>query len=262
MKHRSKTPPLTTCPTLISSCNYQESNNINNLLLCINNNDIPVNLYDVANQTNPFVNNSISQYIKNHSNIMPENPRYDIFVLNSACAKNLLKLPIVYDIQIYNGTIISSLLSPTLNNEYLKKYVFLIITPNSIECDDRILMYIAYTINNKTRTTIYSDDDFTRIQHGKSTPVDIRLLHEIGKEVVPSVSNYVRINNIANIISRGRLRTHFDSLSTDTHIKDKIDAYSRNINGLSSHPRGSPGYYNKYLKYKKKYIELKNRLTK
>jgi len=188
---------------------YINDNEINNLIDVIRQNNIPVHLYNVTNQTK---SGNILQYIKNNisSNINNLN-RFDIFILNSHHA-NELGLYLDSNIKVYKST----------------DKVYFIITKNGIDYENKILIYIAYKINNKSRTSIFSNNDFSKVTNINLIPIDIKVLQEAGVGIYPH-GHYLRIDKVANIVGNEILS--YRNLSSFMDVEDE---YLKSVNSFDS----------------------------
>ena len=119
-------------------------------------------IYDLANRARfgereNFMLNSF-YYVNSAENLNLN--AFNIYVMNNNCAREL-GLPLVNDdeIIVLNGRDrVFNSWDPNLRTE---KFIC-VITQDKIECDDKVAIYIAYRINDISRTSIVSADDYTR----------------------------------------------------------------------------------------------------
>ncbi len=146
-------------------------------------------LHDVPNLT---VGGNRQIYISNV--ISKTNPAdINIFVLNNDCSDEL-------NLGTYNNITI-------IDNDLP---YFYIVTPNSIECDDKTIIYISYLINNKDKVSIISNDDYTRDQHERIA-VDLQVYYDLGlKEKIIKNGLHLSKNSITRIPQVSHIYTSFD----------------------------------------------------
>jgi hypothetical protein len=155
---------------------------INNIIASINRDTEFVIIHDVANKT---ANGSIGR----HEYILTSlsysyNNNYNIFVMNEHCARELGIHYQIETINIYNAYDIPfEFFYDEYNNNFTNfrtdKTIF-IITPNSIECDDKSIIYLGYCLSYQSiNVKIITQDDYTKSQHGNSSAVDVDVFNHI-----------------------------------------------------------------------------------
>jgi len=241
---------------------------INNIIAHIDKDSEFVIIHDVENKT---ANGSIGR----HEYILTSlsysyNNNYNIFVMNEHCARELGILYQRQTINIYNAYDISfeffyQKYNYDFTNFRTDKTIF-IITPNSIECDDKSIIYLGYCLSNQyINVKIISADDYTRSQHGNSSAVDVDVFNHIfaaehnhrykrfTSDNIYRISDVVSIyNDISDLEPRNNLSANREK---DGAVVMRDMRYERNtIDDVKN-----TMHLKKYLKYKQKYIELKNK---
>ncbi len=237
---------------------------LNNLIKKLSEKNVEVVLYDLPN-ISPNINDRFNDFMYFYKlNIS----KINIFVLNQNCA-------IEFEIYMTNsigGCLIQNkqeLISHFSKSRAYKKYpvfidnlkassmfdnLYFITVYNGIECDDRIIAYIAHKLGNINKTIIYTNDDYSRAQHNNPTSVDIRVYKEAGIPYEGTIfENYLaRFFDVARIYHRRENkyveRTNFYAYNICPHIKlnelyklmnmtDKYDPeYIDTLNRLNIYP--------------------------
>lgn len=222
------------------------------------NNDKTIFLFDLANRA-PW-GSSRKDYIMDNF----RSDSFCIFSMNNNCAKEL-KLPRVSQpniLVIYgdNNELLRHLRLP--HKMHNNKLIF-VITENSIECDDKVIIYISYKINNPQRVKIITADDYTRPQHDREA-VDLGTINTYFGHNIPINENKIkRIPNVASIYRNSSDYPNRKRIYFDAKINNETDQLI-DFQDLEKMPEDQimdENYWkNKYLKYKLKYIELKKTL--
>lgn len=228
-------------------------------------------LYDYANVADrhrriEFLNDELDYWREGFGDEI--NDKLFIFILNNDCAL-YMDLPTTDSYNIIYGTsnVVDNILSRA--NSLLKDKICFVITPSGQECDDKTLISIAYRINSTKRVNIFTKDDYTRPQHGTDA-VDIVTYRELGYLPTYTNAELERINHYSYIYTRredypDNSRTRFNYTDSDMNLEESrtnIDDVRRNPLFRIRNPSTSDVYYKKYLKYKQKYLKLKNSVKK
>jgi hypothetical protein len=138
---------------------------------------------------------------------------------------------------------------------FLDQNTYIICTASGIEQDDEIICLIAYYLYSKNipkdNITIYSDDNYMMDAHDNPLGAVSRRTLEIliqykiymkaSKEEIAALSRIRSITDAANFLV---------AISLFSAIPDDVSAKSKRADKFK-------GFYQKYLKYKQKYLELK-----
>lgn len=264
------------------NCNFEHLEFIMESIL---NNFYDIFLYDVANLVSEGHRQSYLDSILTNPLFTNVVNRYNIFVLNNNCGEEL-GFDTVNDITVYYGNNTNRIINNMTQHmtHLLKNRIIFIIVPNGIECDDKIISYLAFRKNNKERCIIFSADDYTKNRNRNRnniyiTPADIKVYEQLNFRQNITSADVIRVPMIAQIYTRlehypNRPRTNFAYIDSIYSHPDMDISNSGNTDENDNHRKSIYDLFNeqteqedrmeiddevkkKYIKYKNKYLNLK-----